>query len=142
MGYNLSYKLCILNSVVIHLGMKIIDIADKYRTCVSMLWRIVLIDPYPRYSICTVYLCSAQSDSIFLKIWKEEKKRKNKGIKHPCTYMLIDCNSWLMEVVISDKYFMFTGIIWSTCCARNNFRIYIFIICLDWKLWKIHIFKN
>lgn len=31
MGYNLSYKLCILNSVVIHLGMKIIHtgIADK-----------------------------------------------------------------------------------------------------------------
>lgn len=29
MGYNLSYKLCILNSVVVHLGMKIIDIADK-----------------------------------------------------------------------------------------------------------------
>lgn len=31
MGYNLSYKLCILNSVVVHLGMKIIHtgIADK-----------------------------------------------------------------------------------------------------------------
>lgn len=29
MGYNLSYKLCILNFVVIYLGMKIIDIVDK-----------------------------------------------------------------------------------------------------------------
>lgn len=57
MGYNLSYKLCILNFVVIYLGMKIIDIVDKYRICVSTLRRIVLIDFYFRYFICIVYFC-------------------------------------------------------------------------------------
>lgn len=126
MGYNLSYELCILNSVVVHLGIKIIDIADKIpnlcqhvmKNCLD--WSLII--PY-------VYLCSAQSDSKFFKKFEMKKKRKNKGIKHTCTYMLIDCNSWLMEVAISNKYIMFTGIIWSTCYAGNNSRIYIFIIC-------------
>lgn len=131
MGYNLSYKLCILNSVVIHLGMKIIDIADKIpnlcqhvmKNCLD--WSLLLLFHMYMYRLslfCTEWL-------YILKEFEIKKKRKNKGIKHTCTYMLIDCYSWLMEVAISDKYFIVTGIIWSTCYARYNFRIYISILC-------------
>lgn len=75
MGYNLSYKLCILNSVVVHLGMKIIHtgIADKIpnlcqhvmKNCLD--WSLII--PYD-------YLCSAQSDSKFLKKFEMKKKKK------------------------------------------------------------------
>lgn len=60
MDHNLSNKLCIKNSVVVHLGMKLLV------TC--------------------IYFHSTQNDFKFLKEF--EIKKKKKGIKHTYTCML------------------------------------------------------
>lgn len=76
MGHNLSNKLCILNSLVVHLGMKVVVILQrKYQTCVSMLCKFLDCSLYTLI-IPSKYFHSAQYDSKFLKEFEIRKKKR------------------------------------------------------------------